>query len=69
MYLTNHDYQQKWEIRQETKEFWKQRRLEEETELNKEERIRSINPNSRCTKCYMVRSVLEVQNNVCDNCG
>jgi len=62
----NNDY---WKQKQKSREFWKELRLEEQAEIEKDERTREMDLKRTCPTCYIIRSAFEIGNGTCDSCG
>jgi len=56
------------EKRNESREFWKERRHEEQTEFEKDEKSRAMDLMNACPECHIIRSPFEIGKGLCDNC-
>ena len=63
------DWNEKLDQFRQTREFWKERRLEEQTEAEKDERMREMDLMRACPNCNVIRSVWESAKEECDSCG
>ena len=52
-----------------SREFWKERRFEEQTEITKNERLCEMDLMKACPSCHVIRSVWESVKEECDSCG
>jgi len=58
-------FNDKREKRLESRDFWKQRKMEEQAE---DERSRDVDLANSCPSCYIIRSPYEIEKGICDSC-
>ena len=62
------DYFERKKQRDETREFWKERRLIEQTEIARNDMTREFDMKNICQECYVMRSPFEIERGLCDSC-